>query len=64
VCYLNRLGYLPVKVSIAYTVIGSYAPLFAALVTQKLAKGNFTFFNFRFSWKLLIIGLVVGFVLI
>lgn len=58
------IGYLPVKIPMQYVVIGSYAPLFAALFTQKLSKGNFIFFNFRFSWRAIIIGLLVGFALI
>jgi len=58
------IGYLPVKIPMPYVAIGSYGPLFAAFVTQKLSKGNFIFFNFRFSWRAIIIGLVVGFALI
>src|SRR5664279_5223575 len=58
------IGYLPVKIPMPYVVIGTFGPLFAALITQKLSKGKLKFFNFQFAWRSIIIGLLAGFVLI
>ncbi|MGN6212284.1 CPBP family intramembrane glutamic endopeptidase [Parafilimonas sp.] len=58
------LGLIPVKISMAYTVIGSYAPLFAVLLLQWLAHHNLKFFHLQFSWKHLLLGLLIGFALI
>ena len=58
------IGYLPVKIPMPYVVIGTFGPLFAALITQKLSKGKFKFFNFQLAWRAIIIVLLTGFAII
>ena len=58
------LRFIPIKIPMAYTVIGSYAPLFAVLLFRWLTHQNLKFFQLQFPWKYLVLGLLVGFALI
>ncbi len=58
------LGILPITVPMPYVIIGTYAPLIAALLTQWLAEKNLRAFHFYSSWQRLLLGLLLGPVLI
>ena len=58
------IGLIPVKIPMPYVVLGTFAPLFAALLIQWLTHHNLKFFHFRFSWKYVIQALLAGFILI
>jgi len=58
------IGYLSVKIPMPFVIVGTFGPFFAGLITHKLTKGRFGFFNFKFSLQAMIFGLFVGFILI
>ena len=54
------LGLLPITVPIPYVIVGTYAPLIAALLTQQLFNHDLKAFRLSTSWKRLVAGLIIG----
>jgi membrane protease YdiL (CAAX protease family) len=58
------LGLIPFTIPIEYSIIGSYSPVAAALLTNWLFERNLRAFRLAPSWRRLLLGLITGPVLI